>query len=379
MRLRDLLGSKNEPTPPALAIHPPWMVGQYVTYVLERDDRSWTALAIQIVARTDDGKWILTGDVKTVAGECRQWMRSDPDAPADTPDPVPGRVDILRRSPGYVEETEDFERVFALPEMQTALPFNLLFPRCSPAAREALRGPAQWRRYPCGIDRVHTFVSPAPGYQKHHYLNPRVMITGIACLATDGDGNPTTATSFGLRAPNSPAQPPYDDWIDYSHRQAVHHEDFWLTYPATWFLQPQPQNDGSSRTLATTQGGNSNAFSLFVTIERGTAEVLSRSRVEKIQRLNDQSITPQGALIPDTMAVPPSLRHGDAFRQSFRNPEIDGLHWVGLFGRGEDGHLAAVSAFGCVSKASPRRHEALDEMDDAARLILESFRWVDDE
>jgi hypothetical protein len=373
-----LLRQKTEPTDP-LPMHPPWRVGQYVTYFLERDDGGpWTALAIEIAGQANDGAWILSADLKTVAGECRMWLRSDPNARPETIDPLPGPVETVRRS-GSDPAVDDLAGVFTQPEDQTALAMNLLLVRRFPGAADALRTPPRWRRYPCGIEKVHMLVTPAPTYQKHHALNPRVMITGVACLSVDGDSNPMTATSFGLRAPNTAASAPYDDWVDYSHPQRVEHDPFALTYPATWFLRPDREDVENTKVYAARVGGNSYAFTLLVTFEQGTPDTIAKSRDEKTQRLSRQSQQSMGVMTPDTGTALPSVGDNDAFVLNFRSPDVEGLNYVAMY-RSESGdRLAAVSAFGCVSKASPRRREALFEIEDESRRILESFRWSGDE
>ena len=76
------------------------------------------------------------------------------------------------------------ERLIQEPEMQTSMAMNLLMVRRWDAAKEALRGAAREVCYPCWIDRAYPLVTPIPGaeVQKHHDLNPRVMLTGVLRL-----------------------------------------------------------------------------------------------------------------------------------------------------------------------------------------------------
>ena len=186
------------------AIHPEWRVGQYVTYFLQRTDASWTAFAITIESQTEDGAWILRSDFKTTRGESTTWFRSDPHARADVMDPVPIHEEMIRGSRSEVQDLRD-EDLQDEPYLQSAHAMNLLTVRRTPTAVTALRGLARAVQYPCGIDQAHRFITPGRGYEKHHDLNPRVMITGVACLSVDDGQFSIIATSFGFNDPNAVA------------------------------------------------------------------------------------------------------------------------------------------------------------------------------
>src|SRR5690348_16852102 len=98
-------------------LHPPWSTGQYVTYFLERENGSWTAMALRVRGQMEDGAWVLSADLKTRNGECTAWFRSDPSAPAEAMDPVPGRVEHIRGAP--ISADASVEQLVEKPEMQT--------------------------------------------------------------------------------------------------------------------------------------------------------------------------------------------------------------------------------------------------------------------
>lgn len=77
-------------------VHPPWKAGPYVTYFLERQEGSWTAMALRLRGQMKDGSWALSADIKTSAGECTAWFRSDPAADGDPFDPFPEAAELVR-------------------------------------------------------------------------------------------------------------------------------------------------------------------------------------------------------------------------------------------------------------------------------------------
>lgn len=78
------------------AAHPPWKVGQYVAYFLERQEGSWIARALRLRGQMKDGSWALSADIKTSTDECTAWFRSDPPADWDAFGPVPEAVELVR-------------------------------------------------------------------------------------------------------------------------------------------------------------------------------------------------------------------------------------------------------------------------------------------
>ncbi|XXX79875.1 hypothetical protein WMF30_13980 [Sorangium sp. So ce134] len=370
--LKRRLGSKRQP------IHPPWRAGQYVSYFLEREDGTWTAMAIRLHGQMDDGSWALSADFKTPLGECTAWFRSDPRASPDTPDPTPGRVERVRGAP--MNGNADVETLVQQPEMQTSMAMNLLLVRRWGAAKEALGGAAREVRYPCGIDRAYPLVTPIPGAEvrKHHDLNPRVMLTGVACLSIDGVKNPITVTSFGWSDPQGSMPDSYDDFVDFSHPKRVDHEAFSLTYPATWFLRSEEIEESGLRTAKhfAQLGGNTCATTLSVTLSRGAAAQVAAERDGIVNKLEALPASNEGDVRRRTADVP--VLSGDAagFAFDFSGPAIDGVSANGVI-RAESGdRVAHVSLFGCVARASPRRDQTLAEMRAVFRETVESFQFT---
>ena len=378
--LRKLGGSSKQ------AIHPPWQAGQYVTYFLERADGGWAAFALRLLGQADDKAWVISGDFKTPFGESMIWFRCDPAVSSDSPDIMPVKHELVRRASEQEgmepvnETTEGAPAVVSLDPMHMGhLAMNLLMVRRWPEAVETLRRPARDVRYPCEIDRVHLLVMAGPGYERHHDLNPRVMLTGVARLAVDGDKNPMTATSFGRNDPNASGPYSNDDFVDLSHAKCVEHEGFSLTYPATWFLRRQPEEEqrGPERQDYFAQvGGMSWAATLGLSLFRGNADQLARERDAILARSGGPLDGPVGRLVP--RPGEPSQPRNDARQFAFdlESDGIDGfMHSVMCCSELGD-RLAHVRTFGCISKDNPRRAMALAEMEPVFRAILASFRFA---
>jgi hypothetical protein len=355
------------------AIHPEWRVGQYVTYLLELSDSSWTAFAIRIVARTDDGAWILQCDFKTPLGESTTWFRSDPHAKAEDFDPFPVREELVRGS-----HAETQEQLPEDPLLQSSLAANLLLVRRHSNAVAALRGRPRPVQHPCGIDYAHRFSTPGPGYEKHHDLNPRVMVTGVACSSINNGQKSIVATSFGFNDPSDAEPTSYDDFVDLAHCKAVRHEGFSLSYPATCFLRLEGSRLDRGTTVddySALYGGMTCSYSLTLSIRRGARDQLTEIRRETLARLADPNEGPMGRLVPQS---PVRRLHDGQDQYLFRleDAAIDGLAHSAVLLDSSETTLAQVHVFGCVAKANPRRQSTLRQMGDVFPAIINSFQFV---
>jgi hypothetical protein len=356
------------------AIHRPWRVGHYVTYFFQRDDtESWTAFAIKVERRAPDGAWILRADFKTRLGESTMWLRSDPDAKPDDIDPVPLREDLVRGSHAGTEEDRLDD-----PVLQSSLALNILLVRRFPGAAGALRGLPRAVQYPCGIDQAHRLVTPGPGYEKHHDLNARVLVTGVACMSIDDGENPIVATSFGWNDPAFEGPASYDDFIDLSNCRSVGHDDFSLSYPATCFLRHQGSLSDGGMTVDNYlghSGGASCAWSLSVEIRRGGRDQLTHFRSKTLARVTVPHQAPMGKLVPKELrgSGPDGL---DVYAVRMVHPSIDGFAHGAIVMDSAGTTLAHVVAFGCVAKANPLRQQTLEQMDAVLPSIVESFRLL---
>lgn len=355
------------------SIHPAWRAGQYVTYFLERENGTWAAMALRVLGQAKGGVWALRGDFKTQSGECTVLFRSDPNAPAGEPDPVPVQTKLVRGAPSSFP---DPAKMAEDPRMAISLAMNLLMVRRWPEAAKSLSKEARSVRYPCGIDQAHLLVTPGPGYEKHHDLCPRVMLTGVACLSTDGDKNPMTVTSFGLNDPEMEGPTDYEDFIDFSHPKRIEHEGFALTYPATWFLFPEPDEEQEKdevqiRSHGTQVGGVSCSISFHVVLRSG-----NRRRIAKeVQAVRKRLSRPPPDL--SLRETNPLRLPGDATGHVLDqiHPAIDGVAYSGLFENEARDRFAHVNAFGCVSKDNPRRRETMAEFERVFGEILGSFEF----
>ncbi|MCW3096950.1 MAG: hypothetical protein JWL77_2568 [Chthonomonadaceae bacterium] len=368
---QKLWGSTPPSNPPS--IHPPWQTGQCVTYFLQYDDGGWVAFALRVLGQANDGAWILSGDFKTPLGEGTTWFRCDPNAPRGAPDVVPVREETIRMSP---IDANDPRRFTQDPSMMSSLAMNLLLVRRSPAALESLQGPARAVAYPCGIDHAYSLISPGPGYQKHHDLNPRVLITGVACLSIDGDQNPMTVTSFGFTDPNAHVTA-YEDFVDLSHPTHIVHDGFTLTYPATWFLRPRSQEvEAGVQDYFLQVGGISCIATLSVCLERGSRDQIAQKREALLSLHSNLKEGAMGRLSPRRGVRFQLEGNAQGFVSDLDNPGIAGFAYSGVYCADTEDRLAHVNVFGCASRQNPRLTTTLTEMESGFRAILESFRFI---
>lgn len=298
-------------------------------------------------------------------------FRSDPGAPAKAPDPVPVQTMPGRQSPSA---SDDRASPAEDPMMTVSLAMNLLMVRRWSAAAESLSEKARPVRYPCGIDQAHLLVTLGPGYQKHHDLCPRVMLTGVACLSIDGGKNPMTVTSFGLNDPAAEGPMSYEDFVDLSHPKRIDHEGFALTYPATWFLvrQPDEEKDGLEIGCHSAQmGGVSCSLTCSVSLYSGDRPRVAEEQQAARARLSGPlgGLSPRGA---EPLRLPGDAR-GYVFDQV--HPAIDGVAYCAVFGTDTRDRFAIINAFGCISKANPRRRETMAEYERVFREIIGSFQF----
>lgn len=372
--LRNLVGEKP-------LVHPPWRPGQYVTYYLEREEGSWTAMALRLIGQLPDGGWVLSIDLKTTVGECTSVFRFDKKDSAKGPGYVPGPDKVIR-GPAMSDEMSP-EQLVLHPQTQTAMALNLLLVRRVPSAKEALRGTARKVSLPCGIEAAHLLITDGPAYKKHHDLCPRVMLTGVACLSIDGGKNPITVTSFGWLDSQGSMPDSYDDFVDFSHPKRIDHDGFAVTYPATWFLrresEPEPQEaerePGPPESYYSARLGGNTCSALFsVTIVSGTAQQLAAEHAKIIERIEKLAGDTRMHL---TLRAPSGLHlTGDAkgYEFDFNQPAIAGYSTIGVFRDEVSGRLAEVHLFGCIARANPRRDATLSEMRSTYSQILQSFQ-----
>lgn len=356
-----------KPTERPSSIHAPWQAGQYVTYVLNRDDGTWAAFALRVLGQADDGTWVIRGDFKTVGGECHVWFRSNPKAEPGGFDPVPAQQQLGRR---FLPEGDSPDAWLARPEMQVTLAINLFLVRSAPAALAALSQPGRPARHACGIDVVYPFVSAAPNFMKHHDLNPRVPITGVAGMTVNGTQHPIAVTSFGCSDPQADVTG-YDDFVDWSHFQPTRHDGFTVTYPATWFLLPQKTDNPHETLLAGQFGGNSCATTFSVRLRSGHPEDLRTHQQDTLARLR----TPSDDLTPD----PQPLRFtpgSEGVAGTYSTPGIVGLSRSVLFPSSDGARLAQLTLFGCARRSHPDRENRLASLAPAFQTILESMRFT---
>jgi len=358
-----------EPKP--RAIHPPWEVGQYVSYFFEGDDGDWLAFMLRIMGSNDEGVWAICADFKSQAGETTTWLRCDL-AASDLHRYFPARMETIRTSPGAT--ASDYSKALEDPGAHATFAMNLLLVRDWPQAAIALEGMPRDVDYACGIKQAFPLDSTVPGLDEQYDLNPRVMLTGVACLSVDEGKNPIVVTSFGSNNIDAPLVSVYEDFVDFSHMTEVEHEGFALTYPATWFLRLDENLaiPASRQGYVAPVGGNTCAAMMSVRVYSGMRDYLEEEREKFIKRARTGVEPPLQRLVARKEAVLTLERGGQSYVLDLQIPKIDGFERSALYDSGD--RLAELTLFGCVAQQNPRRRETLDEMERVFLEIAQSFR-----
>jgi len=213
---------------------------------------------------------------------------------------------------------------------------------------------------------------------KHHDLNPKVTLTGVACLYLDEGKNPMTATSFGLGDPNVQG-PVYEDFVDLSHLTNVEHDGFSLTYPATWFLRGSSEEekvDGGSQSYFFQTGGKSCIATLSVIFHRGSVDHIAHQREATLSLFSGSMDIDTGRLLPRQGVSMQLEGNAQGFVCDLDNPNIAGPTYSGVYCNDAGDRLAHITVLGCIAKQHSHATTTLTEMESAFRTILESFRFL---
>jgi len=336
-----------------------------VTYFLDRDNGNWNAIRLGLHHHETEWTWIIQGDFKTPRIENRILVRIDPRDPCDL-SALGSHEETVR---GASDDPVD------LPGVHLAQLLNLLVVQSSPHAAGALLGESRQANYPCAITRTYPFISPGPGYEKHHDLHPSVMITGVAGVRIGDFQDPMKVTSFGWASTEPDRPTSFDDFVDLSHAVETDHGEFDLTYPATWFLRPVEEEGEGPTAFVAPFGGISCAGQLNVRIHRGRPEDLQIKRTELAGRMSEPAELPVGRLEPRSLLPPRWAANEEYLTVDVISRRTEGVIANRyLYSEARD-RLVSISASGIVSKENPRRTEMLRDYEATFELILKSFRW----
>ena len=335
--------------------HPPWQAGDYADYVLERDDGSWMAFHLRLM-KPEGSIWPLLAYTKTEHTDGTVLFRCDDRAPAEQFQVHPVRIGTSRGD-GSSDDG---------PMVGATLIMNLMIPRLATRAREALGGQSTPVDGACGIDRIWNFISDGPGYQKHHYLSPKVPITGVAAMFTDGTHNPLSLVACGNN--DGETKPGiYSDYVDLSRHKTIHHDGFELAYPASWHLQTLNHQAEGQIDLVAQMGGNSCAANLGIAIIDGPAAT-ARERAAFLERVSRSTDT--------VIRRPPeAMENPQVLLADLRGERIDGVLIHAMHQHPSEDRLIIVRLFGCILKTSPRRNAVLTDFEETFRTIQATFRF----
>ena len=353
------------PVEPSSGTTPPFQVGQYATYFLDRLDGSWAAISLSIARRNKDGSWALAADFKNESVE--NFVSASIAADARMLPPLD--IHVL----GFTTVRGSSEGPFNSPISHFTLALNLFSPRNSQLAHDALKAPAVDVDLPCGLRVAYPIWSTHADYTMRYDLNLGVMLTGVARLSTDDGNIPMTITSFGTRNMEKPLTH-FDDYVDLSHPK--------LTSTKDSSSAIRRRGSCGRKPLKAVQMSCAGVLRSEVTRAPGTC----RSRYTRagtnespksarsiVKRLSGPGENGGLRLVP---------READSRSGGDDSVHVMVLDYPGIAGMlhcrlvtSPNGGLACVRAFGCISKESPRRDQTLRDMERTFDEILASFRF----
>jgi len=358
--------------------HPPWQVGQHVSYFRESEDGRWTAIRIQVADRTDEGEWILCADFKTASGECTLWLVSNTQEDEKSPYGF-GRFrqeEVRQWSPA--DEMDDFDD----PGLQTSMALNLLLVRQNLDAIATYKTEPLDVLYPCDIDKVHRYTMELPDFLKHHDLNPRAYVTGVACLWIDDDKNPILTTAFGHFEQTNAATISFNDYVDFSHPKRIEHGSFSLTYPATWFLRPHEtiaDSETEQENYLILSGGDACACLLSVSIQSGRPDIIAREHSQALARLSSPKDGPRGVVSPERRKHQLEGAMAEYFVFREYDSMIEGVDHAALVLDTTRERLADIYLAGRVVKSNPGCKTTIEQMSQIFPSVINSFRFIPDD
>lgn len=368
MGWRDWFKRSDEPERPVEL--PGYEVGQYVSYVLEREDSSYLAMRHQVIEAKDNSYYIIAQS-KEDGAQTLILFSFDEDVTQDEPKP-PEIVEM------YLQRGDEQEAPRMLGAHAT-VHMNMLALRHSRVARVALEGGASPVMLPCEVSTAYLVRDPWPamGYDKLHDLNPRVPITGIARSQIEGRaGTSIVATAFG--SSEEAEEGVFEDYIDWDHAQIESFGQFILSFPATWFMRRvETDLDGCVGFMSTMNGGSTIASSMTVTTysgDRAALEAFNREFISEYTRHVDHF----GGVILPASGTPELARPGtpSVTWRGYEADAIEGFSVDGVYVDHQRGLLVNVMCFVCVRRDNPRHAHELERARACMKQIVRSFAWT---
>lgn len=366
MGWRDWFRRSEEPERPVEL--PGYEVGQYVSYVLEREDSSYLAMRQQVIDARDNSYYIIAQSKEDGAQTLILFSFNEV-----TEGEEPEAPEIVEM---YLQRGDEQDAPHMLGAHAT-IHMNMLLLRHSRVAREALLGDAAPVELPCEVSSTYLVRDPWPSYDKLHDLNPRVPITGIARSQIEGHaGTSIVTTAFGSSEDGEEGV--FDDYIDWDHAQIESFGQFIMSFPATWFMRRvETDLDGCTGFMSTMNGGATIASSMTVATysgDRAALEAFNREFMSEYTR----SVEHFGGIILPAEATPELARYGapSIVWRGYEADAIDGFSVDGVYVDHQRGLLVNVMCFVCVRRDNPRHDDELALARECMGQIVRSFAWT---
>lgn len=346
---------------------PPWIPGQYVTYVAgpHSEAPSYTYYRLILLQRSFRG-WHLRCECKLgpsqIATFClarapnRRWRGAPP--------AVPQGADIT-----FGEGQENDELLVVT---QWAFVLNLLETMSHPDLHRLSDTPESIEDLaPLGSFTTHTICDGPSGASK---VSRRVPITGILSASEEGEAATLKLTSFGCDNPTTSWQGACESYVDWSHPSEFDHGSFTLTYPGTWFFENQ--SDGLaeperwSQLFVSASGGNTCAVNLSILLYRGEQDVVAA-------RLREE----QAAMTPGSEGfVPrqtePGTSSDDVAGFDLCDEAVSGLCLIQTRIAGGGAGFALMHATLMAAHSQPGQTDIMARGERVLKQVFSSFRFA---
>ncbi|MDF1665662.1 MAG: hypothetical protein P1V97_28140, partial [Planctomycetota bacterium] len=261
--LRSLFGSRYE-------YGVPWVEGQYVTYVTDRDgDMQFVRLTLG--TKTPNGWQLLVETKLSGVQTAAVLLAADPEKNKANEIPaMPIGQNTLFGEDSIVGDGDGNFMYDPLSHATAAM--NLIMIRNFGTVEEAEKKGTTVLQLPFVSLPVIELRDPWPefDYVKVHDLSERIPITCLARTRIEGSDFSQTLTAFGCNngAVHSESEITY---LDFGHQCEMDHGSFKLTYPGTWFfgsnLAEELEGDRDwSELYLSMHGGNTACLTLCVSI-----------------------------------------------------------------------------------------------------------------
>jgi hypothetical protein len=357
----------------------PWQEGQYSTYMAEWANGAWESYNISIAKKLDDGQWGIQIVVKSKEREfiilCKAPEKHRP--PGKPFEPLSFKV--LRGT-----DIDKKTALFHLTRLMYMFSMRGLYERAESGPRPGQKIVHDIKTSGCcGIDTVSRFTDPWPemGYDYINDISPQAPVLGITSSSINNGSYRIYLTSYGRNTKDIKGYVSVPTFIDFKSIRQIDHDEFSLSYPATWSLQKSTPSPEYSCQYMSIMGGNIHAGHLLVLIKKGAPQDIKTAYNSMREKKGLDKYKPvTGYTLAFRKEMSFSSTNGTIctiYIYDFKAAGQIGYNIIGLYRSLDAQRLAKVALFVNFSENNsllPIMPEVQKSFDD----ILKSFRFRED-